>query len=296
MQIPFVKMHGAGNDFVVIDHREPFLPEDTAVRARLFRRMCDRRRGIGADGVLLVERDPVADFLMRYHNADGGIADYCGNGARCLARRAFDLGLGHDGVVRFRTAMGLQEAHRSGGRIEVHVGAIAGPGTPLVLEADGRRFTGLLIRAGVPHFVTAVERVEDVPIGAWAPALRHHPALDAEGANVDFVAPVAWRAPVSGGPEVRLAAAEIAMRTWERGVEGETLACGSGAIASALHAAAAGAPSPVTVHTAGGDELIVKFRVIPEGWDVSLAGPSEVAYTGSWMEHGDAVPGPPTHA
>ncbi len=289
---PFVKMHGAANDFVVIDHREPFLPADADERAEMFRRMCDRRRGIGADGVLLLERDAEADFLMRYHNADGGIADYCGNGARCLARRALDLGLGREGVVRFRTAMGMQRAQRAGERIDVHVGVIAGPGTPMTLEAAGRSFEGRVIRAGVPHFVTRVERVADVPIEAWAPALRRHPALGEEGANVDFVAPFHPEAAAAG----RRAETEISMRTWERGVEGETLACGSGAIASALDAAAAGADSPVTVHTAGGDELTVTFRVIPEGWDVSLAGPAVVVFTGSWSGHGSIVPGPVTHA
>ena len=98
-----------------------------------------------------------------------------------------------------------------------------------------------MIRAGVPHFVTGAERVQDVPITEWAPPLRRHAALGEEGANVDFVA--------------ALEPGHYAMRTWERGVEGETLACGSGAIASALWAACGGAASPVTIHTAGGDEL-----------------------------------------
>ena len=284
MLIPFVKMHGAANDFVVLDHRERFLPDATDARVRLFKRMCDRRRGVGADGVLLLERDPELDFAMRYHNADGGIADYCGNGARCLAAYALELGLGRDGVVRFRTPMGVQDARRTGEYEDVHVGSVPGPGTPMTLEAAGRRFEGRLIHAGVSHFVTAVERVADVPLAEWAPLLRRHAALGADGANVDFIAripPSARNRPDANTPD---AAAEVAMRTWERGVEGETLACGSGAIAAALHLASAGAASPVTVHTAGGDELTVTFRGIPEGWDVSLAGPAEVAFSGSWME------------
>ena len=109
MTLPFVKMHGAANDFVVVDHRRPFLPEPLAP---LVRRLCDRRRGVGADGVLLLEADPEWDFAMRYLNADGGPADYCGNGARCLARFALDLGLGSDGRVRFRTGAGVQSARR----------------------------------------------------------------------------------------------------------------------------------------------------------------------------------------
>ena len=107
MSLRFLKMHGAANDFVVIDHREPFLPADPR---ELFAQLCDRRRGIGADGVLLLERDPEFDFAMRYHNSDGGAAEFCGNGARCIARFAIDLGLGAGGEVGFRTAAGPKRA------------------------------------------------------------------------------------------------------------------------------------------------------------------------------------------
>ena len=267
--IPFVKMHGAANDFVVIDHRTPFLPAGAA-REQLFARICDRRRGVGADGVLLLETDPELDYAMSYHNSDGGAADWCGNGARCLARFALERGLGRDGAVRYRSAVGVQDARRRGQGIEVHFGFVATPGPALLLEAAGRRFDGRHIRAGVPHFVTPVTNVADVPLASWAPELRRHPALGDEGANVDFVE--------------QLAPDRVAMRTWERGVEGETLACGSGAIASALWSATEGAKSPVTVHTAGGDDLTVSFRDVPGGWDVTLAGPAEVAFVGRWME------------
>jgi diaminopimelate epimerase len=270
LTIPFFKMHGAGNDFVVIDHREPFLPERAEA---LFARLCDRRRGIGADGVLLLERDPECDFAMRYWNADGRPADYCGNGARCLARLALDLGLGRGDPrrVRFRTAAGLQSAIAlENGAVEVQVGRVAGAEPPCEVEACGRRFTGRLSSPGVPHFVTEVARLEEVPIGEWGAALRHHPRFGAAGANVDFVA--------SRGERT------IGMRTYERGVEGETLACGSGAIASALWAAGEGSGSPVRVETAGGDVLTVALRPLGEGWEVSLAGPTEVVYRGEWSE------------
>ena len=270
MRIPFLKMHGAANDFVVVDHRRPFLPE--AVEP-LVVRMCDRRRGIGADGVLILEADPEHDFAMRYFNADGAPAEYCGNGARCLARLALDLGLGNrSGRVRFRTAAGIQEARRSadGRGIELHFGTVPSDGEVLTVGAAGREFSGRLVQAGVPHFVTEVERVEWVPVVEWGSALRHHPRFGASGANVDFVA--------------RLNAGRIAMRTYERGVEAETLACGSGAIASALWAAAHGEASPVSVLTAGGDELVVSFRKAAGGYDVDLTGPAEVAFTGEWAD------------
>ena len=268
MTIEFLKMHGAANDFVVIDHRGPGLPEPPGA---LVARLCDRRRGIGADGVLLLERDSELDFAMRYFNADGGRAEFCGNGARCLARLALDLGLGQNGEVRFRTDAGPQRARRApdGRGIELHFGRVE-RGVRRAIEAAGRRFDGLLVKPGVPHYVVSVERVEWVPLAEWGSALRHAEALAPGGANVDFVA--------------RLEPGRVAMRTYERGVEAETLACGSGAIASALWAAEQGDSSPVRILTAGGDELIVSWRAVDGAHDVTLTGPAEIAYRGTWNE------------
>src|SRR5512147_3105003 len=128
MTIAFLKMQGAANDFVVVDHRVPFLPDAPGALETLVRRLCDRRRGVGADGVLLLERAAGADFAMRYFNADGRPAEFCGNGARCLARLALDLGLGSGGEVRFQTAVGLQRARRADGAagIELLFGTVDG--------------------------------------------------------------------------------------------------------------------------------------------------------------------------
>lgn len=264
MRIAFTKMHGAGNDFVVVDHREPFLPADAAP---LITRLCDRRRGVGADGVLLLERDPELDFAMRYWNADGGLADFCGNGARCLVRFALERGLGRGGRVRFRTDAGPKTGWREpDGRVSVDVGAVTRP-EPVTVEAAGRSFEGGLVTVGVPHLVVPVTDLASVPVGEWAPPLRRHPRFGAAGANVDFVEP---------------RAGAVAMRTWERGVEGETLACGSGAVATALWAVGAGSRPPVTVHTSGGDDLVVAIRRGPDGEAATLTGPAEVAFTGEW--------------
>ena len=265
MHFPFLKMHGAANDFVVVDHREPFLEDPPAA---LVRRLCDRRRGVGADGVLLLESDPDLDFAMRYFNADGGAADYCGNGARCLARLALDLGLGRGGEVRFRTAIGVQSARRDGEGLEVRFGRVGPPERCENVDAAGRAFAGWFVRAGVPHLVVEVPSVRDVPLASWAPPLRHHARFAPEGANVDFIEPRA------GGV--------VAMRTYERGVEGETLACGSGAIASALARGAGGQRSPVRIETAGGDVLTVRWEAADGGFEVWLHGPAEVAFTGRW--------------
>ena len=272
MSFSFTKMHGAGNDFVVMDHRVPFLPGDSRA---LFARLCDRRRGIGADGVLLLERDPEHDFAMRYHNADGGRAEFCGNGARCLARFALALGLGREGSVRFRTDAGVKQAEaRPDGRIALRFGRVD-EGEPLALEAAGRRFSGRRVVAGVPHLVVPVEDVERIPFATWAPALRSHASLGAAGANVDFVAP---------RPDGR-----VAMRTWERGVEGETLACGSGAMATALWAVVDRAVAPpVTVRTAGGEDLVVEFTRAQDHREAVLVGPAVSVFTGEWPELEDA--------
>jgi len=268
MILPFFKMHGAANDFVVVDARERPVPDpvsDWVVR------ICDRRRGVGADGVLLLTADRELDYAMRYYNADGGAADYCGNGARCLARLALDLGMGGGREVHYRTAVGVQRARRAtGGKgIEVEFGRVRS-GEPVEVEAADRRFEGVKVVAGVPHFVTEVERVEWVPVAEWGSALRHHPAFGPEGANVDFVAP--------------LGAGHVAMRTYERGVEGETLACGSGAIATAVWAVGRGHTSPVRVLTAGGDELSVALRTNGNEHEVFLSGPAEFAFEGEWTE------------
>jgi diaminopimelate epimerase len=239
--------------------------------------MCDRRRGIGADGVLLLERDPDHDFAMRYHNADGGRAEFCGNGARCIARFALSLGLGADDTVTFRTDAGVKRAEVRGPRTSGRIALWFGPvdeGEPRTLPAAGRQFTGRRVVVGVPHLVIPVERLERIPFDDWAPALRSHPQLGAAGANVDFVE--------------RLPAGGVAMRTYERGVEGETLACGSGAIATALWGVVEGAAdNPVTVRTSGGDDLVVEFTHVHDHREAVLVGPAVSVFTGEWELEGN---------
>src|SRR5262249_37295116 len=163
------------------------------------------------------------------------VAEFCGNGARCIARFALSLGLGRDGEVAFRTDAGIKRARATDdGRIALKFGAVE-DGEAVTLGAIGRTVAGRPPVAGVPHFGVRVPRVEAVRLAEWAPPLRAHARLGPAGANVDFVA--------------KLPDGRVAMRTWERGVEAETLACGSGAMASALWALLEGAAPPVTVHT-----------------------------------------------
>lgn len=267
MSLAFTKMHGAANDFVVLDARAGMPAGDVPA---LVEALCDRRRGVGADGVLMMGTDDQHDFRMHYWNRDGGRAEFCGNGARCLARFAIERGLGRGGEVTFATDAGPKRARLAGpARVALAFGAVE-RGRDLHLDAVGRSFSGRFVLAGVPHLVVPVGAGElaGVPLVAWARPLRSHAALGPTGANVDFVE--------------RLGPGRVAMRTYERGVEGETLACGSGSIATAVWAVAAGEHSPITVRTAGGDDLVVALEPAGDDLDATLTGPAEIAFEGSW--------------
>ena len=269
MRIDFTKMHGAGNDFVVVDGRAARLPADLAAWVR---RVCDRRRSVGADGVLILVPAERADFRMRYFNADGGEAEMCGNGARCIARFAAGRGVGGPELV-FETLSGPIRAEVGPAAVRVHLGearavrperAVAGfPGPPVVS-----------LDTGVPHAVAFVPDVDRVPVEEWGRALRRHPEFAPAGTTADFVQ--------VKGPR------RIAVRTYERGVEAETLACGTGVTASAVAAVLArGCATPMQVEAHSGDLLTVDFR--REGGrvvDMTLEGPAVTAFEGH-MEWSD---------
>ena len=241
--VRFVKMHGAGNDFVVIDRRDAPAIEHVA---EFVIAVCDRRRGVGADGVLFLDKgDGDLDFRMRYYNRDGGEADLCGNGARCLAAFASARGLGAGGNVRFASPAGVHEARVRGEVVDLGIGDVAPP-SGRAFDTPGGRVEGALVTVGVPHVVIESPDVDALDLAAFAPALRSHHSLGAAGANVDVVT-------VTGPSSGRL-------RTFERGVEGETLACGTGAVATAAALVAKGrATAPVDLRVASGDVLTVSF-------------------------------------
>jgi len=271
------KWHGAGNDFVVVDGRELASPPEWKSWTRA---VCDRRRGIGADGVLVLETHPSLDFRMHYRNADGGVADMCGNGGRVLAAFAVLRGLGRDGIVRFESAWGEHEARvrerEARRRFEVWLTLPDVPAAEeLEIEAPWGRVPALYVSAGVPHLVvdrarTTAKDLDAVDILGWGQSLRSHARLGSAGANVDFLE--------------RQDDGSIAVRTYERGVEGETLACGTGATASASASVRWGwGGSPVRVRTRGGDVLAVSFDA-SEGalHKVMLAGPAMRMFEASW--------------
>ena len=266
MTLRFWKMNGAGNDFVMLDNRDLSLRLDRGQIAAL----CDRHRGVGADGVLMVEpATNGADCKMRYYNADGGEAEMCGNGARCFGRYVNKL---HDGAlksIRFETLAGLISAEFEGDQVRINMSAPHSLKLGQQLDVAGESLTVHSVNTGVPHAVVFVDDLDAVDVRRLGAGLRYHEAFAPKGTNANFV-----KAQPGGG---------IAIRTYERGVEDETLACGTGMVACALiqHELAAAA-SPVAVKVKGGDTLLVGFsEPSPHQYEnVTLFGPADFVFEG----------------
>lgn len=264
-RLRFTKMNGAGNDFVMLDNRAGDLRLERAQIARL----CDRHRGIGADGVLVLE--PAAngaDFRMRYYNADGGEAEMCGNGARCFARYAERVA-GVRERVSFETPAGVIAAALEGERVTLQMSEPKDLRRDLRLTVLGETVHCHYIDSGVPHCVVPVAEIAGVNVREIGSALRHHAEFAPRGANVNFLE--------KRGPQ------QIAIRTYERGVEDETLACGTGVVASALiFAATENAAGPIAVRVKGGDDLAVGFERDGDHFThVTLSGPADFVFDGS---------------
>lgn len=262
--LQFTKMNGAGNDFVLVDNRDRSLRLDRAAIARL----CDRHRGVGGDGLLVVEPPQNGgDFRMRYYNSDGGEAEMCGNGARCFARFAARLA-GQPETVRFETMAGVITARFLGKNVRIQLSAPHSLRLNEALELAGEKRIVHSLNTGVPHAVLFVDDLEMVNVRALGSALRHHPRFAPHGTNANFLA--------------QCDAQTIAIRTYERGVEDETLACGTGMVACGLiFHELTGAPSPIRVKVRGGDTLEVGFeKAGAEMRNVTLTGPAEFVFDG----------------
>lgn len=261
----FTKMNGAGNDFVMIDNRarEVQLSREQIVK------ICDRHRGVGADGVLLIEpAGNSADFRMRYYNSDGGEAEMCGNGARCFARFAEKIaGAGKD--ISFETPAGIIAARLHGDLVTLSMSEPSNVQLNVTLPVGYETRQVHFINTGVPHVVVPVVNVEEVDVRREGAAIRHHQMFAPYGANVNFLE--------------RHRGNKIAIRTYERGVENETLACGTGVVASALiFAVTDKANGPIDVLVRGGCELSVNFgRDRDRFTNVTLTGPAEFVFEGT---------------
>ena len=264
MLLHFTKMNGAGNDFVDVDHRrnELLLSRETIAR------LCDRHRGVGADGLLAVEpAQNGADFRMRYYNADGGEAEMCGNGARCFARFAGRLA-GITGQLSFETIAGIISAEFVGDNVRLAMSEPQGMRLRESLALSNTALTVHSVNTGVPHAVVVVEDLEAVPVKEYGAGIRHHAHFAPRGTNANFIH--------------ALDSQTLAIRTYERGVEDETLACGTGVVASALvYHELTGAKSPVAVQVRGGDTLSVGFSGTRGTYqDVTLTGPADFVFEG----------------
>jgi diaminopimelate epimerase len=261
----FTKMDGAGNDFILIDNRAGEIHLNRAQIVRL----CDRHRGIGADGILLLENpSDRADFRMRYFNADGGEAEMCGNGARCFARFANQVSGAH-GKISFETPAGVISAELTGDLITLQMTEPTDLRLSVPLQICAEKKIVHFVNSGVPHVVVPVVQVGDVDVSRDGSAIRHHEMFSPKGANVNFIE--------------KRGADKIAVRTYERGVEDETLACGTGVVASALiFAATENVNGPINVIARGGDELRVGFEKTDKQFrNVTLTGPAEFVFEGT---------------
>lgn len=255
MLLSFYKYQGAGNDFIVIDGR--ISPPDLS-RAQIAA-LCDRRKGIGADGLMVLLLHPDFDFEMLYYNADGHPGSLCGNGGRCLTRFASDLGMGKQ-HYRFLAADGPHEARlAANGWIHLQM---------LPVHAIESRGADLFLNTGSPHLIRLVDNIDAYPVVSEGRSIRYSDAFAPGGTNVNFV---------------QRTDKGLIVRTYERGVEDETLSCGTGVTAAALACAGEGSEKQHTTIFTRGGELAVDFTRTGEHSfdDIWLCGPAEQVFTGT---------------
>jgi len=261
----FTKMNGAGNDFVMLDNRAGTLqlaPEQIA-------KICDRHRGVGADGVLVLERPTNgANFRMRYYNADGGEAEMCGNGARCFARFASHVA-GPVEKLSFETPAGVIGADLLGELVCLQMSEPKDLRLGMKIPLGERTLDAHFVDSGVPHVVVPVDDLQKADVRGIGSAIRHHELFAPKGANVNFL--------------TRRGDRQISIRTFERGVEDETLACGTGVVASALiFATVEQVEGPIGVLVRGGNELQVGFEKSGDEFrNVTLTGPADFVFEGT---------------
>ena len=259
-------MHGSGNDFLLIDNRRGILKgldlKDLAVK------VCDRHYSVGADGLIVIVPSKKADFKWRFFNADGSEAEMCGNGSRCAARFACLRKIAKKDMA-FETLAGVIRAQVKNDRVKVQLPGASGLRANIAVPLDSGLRMGHFINTGVPHLVYLTKDLGNEDVERIGRTTRYHELFKPAGTNVNFVQ-------IQGRNRLRI-------RTYERGVESETLACGTGSVAAALVAGALGVVSPpVEVLTSGGERLTVLFDRLADGFDnIHLEGGAEVICEGT---------------
>ncbi|HOK05875.1 MAG TPA: diaminopimelate epimerase [Syntrophales bacterium] len=273
--IPFAKMNGSGNDFILIDNRAR--PVEAAIGALdvkdFVRAVCTPKLSVGADGLILIQESARADFSWRFFNADGSEVEMCGNGGRCAARFALLKGIAPTRMT-FETAAGLIDAEVTGPVVKLRLTDPFGLSLDEVLPVEGEDLVVHSVNTGVPHAVVFAKDLEGCDVFRLGRALRYHERFRPAGTNANFIRVV------DDGT--------IAVRTYERGVEDETLACGTGSVASALVAAAKGlVRSPVAVRVKSGETLRIHFAAGAGGFEkVYLEGKTALVCEGCLKEEG----------
>jgi diaminopimelate epimerase len=267
--ITFYKMSGSGNDFIIIDNRNNIVDESDL--SNFIVNVCRRKMSVGADGVILVENTGNADFKWRFFNSDGSVAEMCGNGARCVARFAYLNNIAGSNMS-FETLAGLVKAEVIEERVKVKMTDPFDFETDVTIELKNGLTSIYSINTGVPHVVMVKNSIDDIDIVKIGREIRYHDRFSPAGTNVNFVCHIKDNT--------------IAIRTYERGVEDETLACGTGAAASAIVMAhKMKLDAPLSVLTRSGEYLNIFFKE-KEGqyYDIYLEGGARIIYKAQLLE------------
>lgn len=252
-KIKFYKYHGTGNDFIMIDNRDLQFPKDNI---NLINRMCHRRFGIGADGLILLENDDTSDFKMTYYNSDGNESTMCGNGGRCLVAFAH-FNKVFDDKCTFNAIDGLHEAELKNDIVKLKM---------IDVDTISTHESDYILDTGSPHYVQFVENIKDLNVYQKGNSIRNSPTFKEKGINVNFVE--------------KLSDDEIFVRTYERGVEDETYSCGTGVAASSLSVMMSQNINELKVKTLGGNLKVYAHKNGKTFEDIWLEGPAIQVFEG----------------
>lgn len=264
--LQFFKMSASGNDFILIDNRDKSVDALVPDIKTFVQKVCTRRHSVGADGLILIEKADQLDFVWRFYNSDGSEAEMCGNGGRCAARFAYVKGIAGERMA-FGTLAGTMRAEVKDGRVKLQLTRPSELKLDYSVQLENRELFVSSVNTGVPHVILLTDDIERAPVEELGRLVRYHKSYSPKGTNVDFVKVIDRE--------------NIQMRTYERGVEGETYACGTGAVAVGVILKEKGlAGNAVNIWTRGGEIV----RVYVNG-DVYLEGSARVIYEGSlWSE------------
>ncbi|QTA88568.1 diaminopimelate epimerase [Desulfonema magnum] len=268
--IDFHKLSGCGNDFIIIDNRKKIVEETNF--SQFVANVCRRKMSAGADGLILVEPSETADFKWQFFNSDGTRAEMCGNGARCAARFAYVNGIAGP-EMSFETEVGLISAHVINDRVKINVPDPTALRTDFPLELEEKQLSVSRVNTGVPHVIIETDSPDDAQVIKLGREIRFHKDFAPEGTNVNFVC-----SHKDG---------TLTNRTYERGVEDETLACGTGCIGAAIvMASKSKTKSPTRVNTRSGGYLTIHYKQKQDQfYDIYLEGDARIIYRGElWKD------------